>query len=223
MPSLAGENLLPLPGEEEALAIAQLFNTTALTGGQATKPVVLDRMKNASIIHLATHGLLNIENIGKDEIPGAIALAPSAGDNGFLTAKEIFDLKLNTNLVVLSACDTGRGKITGDGVVGLSRSFMAAGVPSVVVSLWAVNDNSTSVLMSEFYRNLKTTPNKATALRQAMLTIMQKYPNPSDWAAFSLVGEAEYTIHKVFAARILHLPSNTFCRELFWLRLISSH
>jgi CHAT domain-containing protein len=192
MPRLKGETLLPLPGaEKEALTIAQLFNTTALIGGEATKSTVLNRMKSASIIHLATHGLLNIENTGKDEIPGAIALAPSPKDNGLLTSKEIFDLKLNTNLVVLSACDTGRGKITGDGVVGLSRSFMAAGVPSIVVSLWAVNDSSTSVFMGEFYRNLKTTPNKAVALRQAMLTTMQQYPNPSDWAAFSLVGEAE--------------------------------
>jgi CHAT domain-containing protein len=88
-------------------------------------------------------------------------------------------------------CDTGRGDITGDGVVGLSRSFIAAGVPSIVVSLWAVSDRSTNVLMSDFYKNLKTNPNKAQSLRKAMLTTMQQYPNPSDWAAFTLIGESD--------------------------------
>jgi CHAT domain-containing protein len=120
-----------------------------------------------------------------------VALAPSGQDNGLLTSGEIFDLKLNVDLVVLSACDTGRGEITGDGVMGLSRSLIAAGAPSVVVSLWAVNDRSTSLLMSDFYRQLQTNPNKAQALRQSMLTTMKQYPNPSDWAAFTLVGESD--------------------------------
>jgi CHAT domain-containing protein len=67
--------------------------------------------------------------------------------------------------------------------------LIAAGVPSVVVSLWAVDDRSTSVLMNDFYRNLQTNPDKAQALRNAMLSTMKQYPNPSDWAAFTLVGE----------------------------------
>lgn len=185
---MSDASLPPLPGaEREALAIAKRLNTQALIGSQATKPEVLKRMKTASIIHFATHGLLN--NLQGD-IPGAIALASGPKDNGFLTASELFDLNLNANLVVLSACDTGRGEITGDGVIGLSRSFIAAGVPSVIVSLWAVRDNSTSDLMSEFYSNLQTNPNKAQALRQAMLTTMKTSPAPIDWAAFTLVGES---------------------------------
>jgi CHAT domain-containing protein len=99
--------------------------------------------------------------------------------------------KLTAELVVLSACDTGRGKITGDGVIGLSRSLITAGVPSIVASLWKVPDDSTCFLMTEFYQNLQTTPDKAQALRQAMLTTKQKYPEPLDWAAFTLIGEAE--------------------------------
>ena len=187
MPMWDGTQLTTLKGaEREAISIAKLFNVQAITGNQATKSAVLNQMQNASIVHLATHGLL--DNV-KGDIPGAIALAPSGNDTGFLTSNEIFDLKLNANMVVLSACDTGRGKITGDGVVGLSRSFVAAGVPSVLVSLWAVNDDSTSVLMSQFYRNLQTNPNKAIALRQAMLSTMQQHPNPIDWAAFTLIGE----------------------------------
>jgi CHAT domain-containing protein len=189
MPMFESQPLKPLPGsEKEAIALAQLFNAKALIGSQATKSAVLQQMQNASIIHLATHGLLDTV---KGNFPGAIALAPTAQDNGLLSSSEIFNLKLNANLVVLSACDTGRGDITGDGVVGLSRSFIASGVPSVVVSLWAVDDDSTAVLMQHFYRYLTMYPHKAKALRQAMLKTRQQYPNPVDWAAFTLIGAAE--------------------------------
>ncbi|MBD1893156.1 tetratricopeptide repeat protein [Coleofasciculus sp. FACHB-129] len=184
----------PLPGaEKEAIKIAKFFNTEALTGSKATKTTVMQLMQKSRIIHLATHGLLDdFKGFG---VPGAIALAPNgkADDaiDGLLTAGEIFDMKLQADLVVLSACDTGRGDITGDGVVGLSRSLISAGVPSVLVSLWAVNDDSTAFLMTEFYRNLQQNPDKAVALRQAMLTAMKQYPNPKQWAAFTLIGEAE--------------------------------
>jgi CHAT domain-containing protein/Flp pilus assembly protein TadD len=187
MPFFQSIQLPDLPGaKSEAIAIGTLLNTTPLLGNQATKSEVLAQMQNASIIHLATHGLLSPTH---GDIPGAIALAPSGQDDGFLSAREIFDLKLTANLAVLSACDTGRGDITSDGVIGLSRSLIAAGVPSVIVSLWAVNDKSTSVLMSEFYRNLKINPNKAQALRQAMLATMKQYPDSKNWAAFTLIGE----------------------------------
>jgi len=101
-------------------------------------------------------------------------------------------MNLKAQLAVLSACDTGRGDITGDGVVGLSRSFIAAGVPSVIVSLWQVNDKSTSELMTAFYQQLLADKkgDKAKALRKAMLETMKKYPDPRLWAAFSLIGES---------------------------------
>jgi CHAT domain-containing protein len=188
MPKIPGVTLSDLPGARaEAIAIAQLLKTTPLIGNQATKATVLQQMNQASIIHLATHGLLGTL---KGDIPGAIVLAPSGSDNGFLTSSEIFDLKINPDLLVLSACDTGGGDITGDGVIGLSRSFIAAGAPSLLVSLWAVNDDSTSALMQAFYPTLKTNPNKAQALRSSMLSTMKKYPNPRYWAAFTLVGES---------------------------------
>jgi CHAT domain-containing protein/Tfp pilus assembly protein PilF len=189
MPQVPGLLLQPLPGaRREAIAVAKMLNTQPLIGDQATKATILKQMPTAHLIHLATHGLL--ETVA-GEVPGALAFAPSGPDNGLLSAGEIFDLKLNADLVVLSACNTGQGEITGDGVVGLSRSLVAAGVPSVVVSLWAVNDDATSVLMNDFYRHLQTNPNKAQALRQAMLTTMQQYPNPVDWAAFTLIGESD--------------------------------
>ncbi len=186
-PGKPAEKLTSLPwAEKEAREIAAKFNTQALVGDEATKTTIVNKMTQARIIHLATHGLLD-DNRG---LGSAIALAPSSTDNGLLTAEEILNLKLNADLVVLSACDTGRGRITGDGVIGLSRSLISAGTPSVIVSLWAVDDNSTSFLMTEFYKNLQQ-QDKATALRQAMLTTMQKYPQPRNWAAFTLIGESK--------------------------------
>jgi len=124
-----------LGAEREAREIAALLNTTFLTGDKATKVEVVEKMKNARFIHLATHGLL--EEYRKGDIPGAIAFAPSLSngqtDDGFLTASEIITMRLNAEMVVLSACKTGQGTLTGDGVIGLSRSLITAGVPSVVV------------------------------------------------------------------------------------------
>ncbi|MBD1998583.1 CHAT domain-containing protein [Leptolyngbya sp. FACHB-541] len=178
-------SLAPLPyAEAEAEAIAQLLNTTAITGTDATETAIRQRLSDAQIIHFATHGLFNETH----PLQGAIALTPStAEEDGFLTAAEILDLSLNAELVVLSACNTGRGKITGDGVVGLSRSLIAAGAPSVMVSLWQVPDDATSQLMVNFYR-YRQQFDDAQALRQSMLSAMQTYPNPRDWAAFTLVG-----------------------------------
>jgi CHAT domain-containing protein len=181
----AGEpvTLANLPGSEaEAKTVAEILQVSPLIGQAADKQKVVGLLQNSSIVHLATHGLLGTL---KGDIPGAIVLT-----NGFLTASEIFDMQLQADLVVLSACDTGRGDLTGDGVVGLSRSLAVAGVPSVIVSLWEVSDDATMSLMSEFYRNLRVKKlAKSKALRQAMLTTMQQYPKPVLWSAFMLVGE----------------------------------
>jgi len=194
------EALESLPGaEREAINIAAMLNTTPLIGAQATETAIVQRMQNAKIIHLATHGLLDdISGVGS---PGAIVLAPSDSDDGFLTSREIMEqyglpntTPLQAELVVLSACDTGRGEIKGEGVVGLSRSLIAVGVPSLVVSLWKVPDDATQELMVEFYTNLyERKLDKAQALRQAMLTMINggENPDPLDWAAFTVIGEAE--------------------------------
>ena len=176
--------------EDEGRKIAQRLNTQFLTGNKATKATVLKQLPNARYIHLATHGLL--EDYAGFGIPGAIALAPSGKDKGFLTSSEIQDLDLKAELAVLSACDTGRGDITGDGVVGLSRALIVAGVPSVVVSLWAVPDNRTAELMVEFYRNFQDRKlDKAQALRQAMLEMVKTHrDDPILWGAFTLIGQA---------------------------------
>lgn len=201
MPSVSlalGEPPHPLPAlpgaEAEASAIAQLLGTQPILGGAATKERIRQDATQAKLIHFATHGLLeygtedsSMSGLG---MPGAVALTPTSTDSGLLTSDEILDWSLQADLVVLSACDTGRGRITGDGVIGLSRAFISAGVPSLVVSLWAVNDESTAELMQAFYRQWLKQPNQAQALRQAILTTMQNYPSPQDWAAFILIGHS---------------------------------
>jgi CHAT domain-containing protein len=189
------QQLPPLPNSErEAQDIAQLLNVTALIGPKATKADVLKQLANVDFVHLATHGLLEYGTEAgslQAQVPGAIALAPSKDDDGLLTASEILGLKLKAQLVVLSACDTGQGKITGDGVIGLSRSWIATGVPSVIVSLVPVPDAPTADLMTAFYQDLRQTSNAARSLRHAMLETMQSHPEPVNWATFILVGEAE--------------------------------
>jgi CHAT domain-containing protein len=110
-----------------------------------------------------------------------------------LTMREVFDLKLNAELVVLSACKTGLGKIIrGEGITGLSRAFLCAGTPTVLVSLWNVYDRSTADLMTSFYKNLETQGmNKAAALREARLEMIRskKYSHPYYWAPFVLIGD----------------------------------
>lgn len=180
------ESLSQLTGAEtEAKAIADILQTTPIIGQAATETNVIDKMKGAKLIHLATHGLFD-EHQG---LQSSLAFSTSDHSDGFLTAEEILNLNLAAELVVLSACNTGRGRITGDGVVGLSRSFLLAGAKNTMVSLWYVPDFPTSALMTNFYRQLQENQHKPQALRQAMLSTMEEYPSPRDWAAFILVGQ----------------------------------
>ena len=142
--------------------------------------LIENNIEDADIIHLATHG-----------DPTSLVFASSSSNDGFLRDGEIYGLDLQANLVVLSACETGLGEITSDGIVGISRPFIAAGVPSVVMSLWLVPDAATSELMIDFHKNLQTGQNKAQALRQAMLSTMKTNPDPVNWAGFILVGESD--------------------------------
>ncbi|BAY62254.1 hypothetical protein NIES22_23260 [Calothrix brevissima NIES-22] len=177
--------LPPLPGtEKEAKNIANIYNTQALIGNEATETTVVKRMSNARIIHLATTGFL----AQALEVPGVLAFAPSSQDDGWLTSSEVNKLKLKADLVVLSTCDSALGKITGDGVIGLSRAFFAAGANSVIGTLGDIPDSQTAELMTEFHKNLSKNSDKAAALRQAMLATMKQNPNPLDWGMFILVG-----------------------------------
>jgi CHAT domain-containing protein/Tfp pilus assembly protein PilF len=187
-PSPFPDNLDPLPGAEtEAKEIAVILQSKPLIGTEATKTTVIAKIKQASLIHLATHGFFD----ERQGLQSSLAFSTADKEDGLLTADNILNLNLQADLAVLSACDTGRGQITGDGVIGLSRSFIAAGVPSVIVSLWSVPDLPTAQLMVEFYRHRQQGMDKAQSLRQAMLTVMKTYPNPIDWAAFVAIGQPD--------------------------------
>lgn len=117
---------------------------------------------------------------------------PEGVEDGILTAKEIAGLDLRTvDCAVLSACETGNGDITGDGVAGLQRGFKQAGVKTLMMSLWPVNDSATELLMTEFYRRWKNGNSKREALRQAQHVVRESYEDPSNWAAFILLDALE--------------------------------
>ena len=109
-------------------------------------------------------------------------------DDGILTSKEIFNLNLqNVILVVLSACKSGLGEVSRDGVYGLQRAFKKTGVKSIVMSLWAIDDSVTQDFMVYFYKGLASGLSKAKALLQAKMLLREKYPHSNDWAAFVLL------------------------------------
>ena len=137
------------------------------------------------ILHFAVHGEFDQD----DPLGSGLLLAAGGKGEGKLKASEIFSLNLKADTVVLSACETGLGKITnGDEIIGLTRAFIYAGAPSVVTTLWKVNDRASYELVQEFYTNLKTAK-KSEALRQAQLKIMKDFPHPFFWAAYELNGE----------------------------------
>lgn len=156
----------------------------------ATSPVLRDYR----IVHFATHG---IANPAHPELSGIVlSLVGKNGDpqDGFLRLNDLFNLKLRADLVVLSACQTGLGEeVRGEGLIGLTRGFMYAGVARVVVSLWSVNDQATAELMERFYAGIlgKQRLRIAAALRQAQIAMweQQKWRAPFFWAAFVLQGE----------------------------------
>ena len=146
-----------------------------------------------SILHFATHGLINSQH---PELSGVVlSLVDESGrpQNGYLRLYDIYNLKLDAGLVVLSACQTALGKdIKGEGLIGLTRGFMYAGAPRVVASLWQVDDRATADLMERFYEAmLRQGSRPAAALRSAQLSALKdkRWQSPYYWAAFTLQGE----------------------------------
>jgi CHAT domain-containing protein len=123
---------------------------------QASRATALDpALGRYRYLHFATHGYLDSERPGLSALLFSMVDAEGKAQNGFLRANDIYNLKLPAELVVLSACQTGLGKeIKGEGLVGLTRGFMYAGAPRVVVSLWNVNDKATADLMTKFYEKM---------------------------------------------------------------------
>jgi CHAT domain-containing protein/Tfp pilus assembly protein PilF len=189
-------NFQPLPHSREEIAgIAKLFadaDRTLFFGEDASEENVKapERLRQYRMVHFSTHGYLNET---RPRFSGLVLSRPPGElqEDGLLSAYEIFNLKLNADLVVLSACETGLGKeVNGEGLMSLTRAFMYAGTPSVVVSLWNVNDESAADLMIRFYRNLQTGMSKGEALRQAQLETIRDNGFPFFWAPFVLVGKS---------------------------------
>jgi len=182
------DSLGSLPfAEKEAKAIAELFDVEPLIGEAATESAVREKVSEATILHLAAHGKFN----PVAPLNSLIALAPDDDNDGWLTVGESYGLDLEqTDLVVLSACQTNLGELSaGDELVGLTRAFIFAGTPTVVASLWSVEDEATALLMERFYTHLRDGMGKAEALRQAQLEVREQHPNPYYWAGFVLSGD----------------------------------
>ena len=177
--------------QEEVEMIASILNTRPLTGRQATKAEVMKRMSSVGLIHIAAHG---------NKRTGEIALSPNPGWTSKFPQKKDFILKmsdvraadLRARLVVLSCCHSGQGRISkGEGVVGIARAFLAAGARSVLVTLWAIDDEATMVFMKSFYQHLKEGKTASVAVQQSMkfLRESKEYSEMRYWAPFQLIGD----------------------------------
>jgi CHAT domain-containing protein len=205
-PILPAEGKRPVPvrgrnfgrllfSRDEVAGIAGLYpgRSRRFLGVEATEERVKALGPSARLLHFAVHAFLDANN----PLDSALVLTPPANwapgeDNGLLQAWEVFEhVRLDADLVVLSACDTGLGKEErGEGLIGLSRAFHYAGARSVLASLWRVDDRSTSQLMTRFYTELRGGKSKDEALRAAQLALKRRNPaDPYYWAAFSLMGD----------------------------------
>ncbi|MBI5249884.1 MAG: tetratricopeptide repeat protein [Desulfomonile tiedjei] len=198
--------LRPLPGaRKEVSEIVRILGgpTQTYLGGKATETLFKKAdLSRYGYIHLATHGVL-LGGLGKAQQQPAIlfSLYGDQENDGFLQLGEVFGLKLNADMVVLSSClspgKPGSGET--NGLFGLSRAFLFAGADSVILSMWQVNDDSTAKLFIEMYRNLKD-GSKAEALRQAKLAMLsnQATSHPYYWAPFVLMGNWTVKFHPAF-------------------------
>jgi CHAT domain-containing protein/tetratricopeptide (TPR) repeat protein len=173
---------------EEVRAVAELFGTAPLLGEAATESLIYSGTSDVDFLHLAAHGVYNPYN----PLYTRIELAGDQQNDGYLEVHEIYGLNLrNTNLVVLSACETALGQQNdGDELIGLTRAFIYAGASGVISTLWTIDDRVSSLLMSSFYEHLESGMPSPEALRAAQQEILsqEEWNIPYYWAAFTLTG-----------------------------------
>lgn len=186
-PDLGDPRLDLRHAQAEAVAVSGTIpKSRALVRGEATETALKRFGQGFAYIHIASHGEFDPDQ----PLKSALRLAKDAENDGALTIGELYSLRLDADLVTLSACETGLGKVSnGDDVVGLTRGFLYAGSGSVVASLWKVDDLATADLMTRFYAHLAR-GDRRQALRAAQLETRSKYPHPFYWAAFQLTGNA---------------------------------
>jgi CHAT domain-containing protein len=183
-----GDSRFDLPGaEKEALAVAHMFPASrALLRADASKSAVMELGDGFEILHFASHGVFEPDA----PLSSGLLLAKGTEQDGRLTVSDLYGMRLDADLVTLSACETALGKVaSGDDVVGLTRGFFYAGARTIVASLWEIADVPTEKLILSFYRNLATA-DKREALRRAQIETRKEYPAPRYWAAFELTGSA---------------------------------
>ena len=211
--SNASYTLLPLPGvQKEVDAIAETVRTEIYRGDNATEENFRALNQNFDVLHLAMHAYIN------DSLPAysRLAFSPEKGEHsletdGWLNTADIYNLDLkNVRLTVLSACNTGVGKMQkGEGLMSLARGFLFAGCPSIVMSLWEVEDNAGTQIMTSFYKNLKNGKTKDEALRLAKIKYLEnsnsRLAHPHYWMSFKCIGDQSpiYTSHDMYFFAVL--------------------
>ncbi|TAG59657.1 MAG: CHAT domain-containing protein, partial [Cytophagales bacterium] len=205
--------------EIDRLATTNTWQSKIYVGNQVTEERI-KKMASSKVVHIATHGFFETDKAGKQkgiktggvaENPllksglmlsgsditmqnkknGIIKHSETKEEDGILTAYEAMNLSLEkTDLVILSACETGLGEVkNGEGVYGLQRAFQVAGAKSIVNSLWTVNDQTTMLLMTSFYKEWMRTGDRKTAFRTAQTTVRKQYAHPYFWGAFVMIGD----------------------------------
>ncbi|MFP5262213.1 MAG: CHAT domain-containing protein [Blastocatellia bacterium] len=200
---LADEKLLPLPRTERMVnTLSRLYGpdrSKIYVRADAREDTAKKEAGSCHILQFATHGILDNTN----PMYSRLVMSQSGlgeHEDGMLEAWEVMKLDLNADMVILSACDTARGRVAGgEGMIGLAWAFFVAGCPTTVVSQWSVEVNSTAELMVEFHKVLKpgieargNGMSKAAALRMAILKLMKRpgYGHPFYWAPFVVIGDA---------------------------------
>ncbi len=187
------EKLYPLKGiVEEVKKIQNIIPGDVFIDKEATEEIFKRNSQNYDILHLAMHTIIN----DKDPMFSKMAFTQSENEeeDGFLNTYEIYNLKLNSRMTVLSSCNTGTGKLRrGEGIMSLARGFKYAGCPSIVMTMWPVEDNSSITLMEHFYKALKKGMSKDKALREAKLQYLNNadplHAHPYFWSGYILIGD----------------------------------
>ena len=199
-----GDQLEQLPfARQEAQMIGQILNTAPLTGKLATKCEVLKQISSVAVVHIAAHGRMETGEIALSPNPESRKSQTPAEEDYMLTMKDVMSVKLRAKLVVLSCCHSGRGEIKAEGVVGIARAFIGAGARSVLVSLWAIDDEATLEFMKSFYHNLVKGRSASDSLNHAMkcLRKSEKFGDLKYWAPFTLIGD-DVTLDKQEEIRV---------------------
>jgi CHAT domain-containing protein/Tfp pilus assembly protein PilF len=188
------DQLIPIPGvKDEVKMISRLIKSDLYVDEQATENNFKKLAGNYDILHLAMHTIVDNENPMYSKL--AFTQNVDSFEDGFLNTYEIYNMKYNARLAVLSSCKTGYGKIQkGEGVMSLARGFMYAGCPSIVMTLWEVSDRSGARLMKDFYKSLKKGKSKTLSLRDAKLEFLRKADqlkaHPFFWSTYVAIGDS---------------------------------